>query len=118
MLLLVAALALLPGCKSVQFYATRSTSMHDEKAPRLQTFQPGEQAVIVVNLPKHCHWGEQVGTVWLDEAMSSRTVWHQSQFMREGSRYYFTPEGLAQGTYIATLRAEGDPMAVINFDIH
>jgi hypothetical protein len=111
------ALVLLPACKSVQFYATRPANMHDDKAPRLQLFQGGEQPAIVVDLPKHCGWGQQVGTVWLDEAISGRTAWHQNQFMRAGSKYYFMPEGLAPGTYLATLRAEGDILASMNFDL-
>ena len=116
-LLLALVLALLPGCKSVRVYTTRAADMREAKAPRLITFEEGEQPAIVVDLPKHCLWGEKVGTVWVEEAISGRSVWHLSQFMRQGSRYYFVPEDLKSGTYVATLRAEGDPVAATNFDV-
>jgi hypothetical protein len=116
-LLLALVLALSPGCKSVKVYATRAADMHEAKAPRLITFEAGEQPEIVVDLPKHCLWGQKVGAIWVEEAISGRAVWHQSQFMRNGSRYGFVPEGLKSGTYVATLRAEGEPVAVMNFDI-
>jgi len=117
MLLLALVLALSPGCKSVKVYATRAADMHEAKAPRLITFEAGEQPAIVVDLPKHCLWGQKAGAIWVEEAISGSAVWHQSQFMREGSRYYFIPEGLKSGTYVATLRAEGEPVAVMNFDV-
>lgn len=117
MLWLALVLALLAGCKSVQVYTTRAADMKDPKAPRLITFGPGEEPVIVVDLPKHCTWGQQVGAVWVEEAVSGRSIWHDSQFMRAGSKYYFIPPGLESGTYLATLRAEGEPVAVINFDV-
>jgi hypothetical protein len=110
-LLLALALALLPGCKSVKVYTTRAADMHEAKAPQLATFAAAEQPAVVVDLPKHCAWGRRVGTVWVEEAISGRAVWHQSQFMRNGSRYYFVPEreGLQRGTFIVTLRAAGEP---------
>ncbi len=91
--------------------------MHDAKAPRLIAFEPGEQPAIVVDLPKHCLWGQKVGSVWVEEAISGRAVWHQSQFMRQGSEYYFLPQGLGRGTYLVVLQAEGEPVAGANFDI-
>jgi hypothetical protein len=116
-LLLALVLALLPGCKSVKVYATRAAVMRDANAPRLITFEPGEQPAIVVDLPKHCMWGQKVGTVWVEEAITGRSVWHVSEFMRQGSKYYFVPEDLKSGTYVATLRAEGEPVASMNFDV-
>jgi hypothetical protein len=91
--------------------------MQEANAPRLITFAEGEQPAIVVDLPKHCAWGQKVGTVWVEEAVSGRSVWHTSQFMRQGSKYYFVPEDLKSGTYVATLRAEGEPVATTNFDV-
>jgi hypothetical protein len=116
MVLLALVLALLPGCKSVKV-ATRAADMHEDNAPRLISFEAGVQPAIVVDLPKHCGWGQKVGVVWVEEAISGRSVWHLSQFMRQGSRYYFVPEGLASGTYVATLRTEGEPVASVNFDL-
>jgi hypothetical protein len=116
-LLLALVLALLPGCKSVKVYATRADGMREAKAPQIITFKEGEQPAIVVDLPKHCLWGQKVGTVWVEEAVSGRSVWHLSQFMRKGSKYYFVPEDLKSGTYMATLRAEGDPVATTIFDL-
>ncbi len=116
-LLLGLVLALMPGCKSVQVYTTRAADMQKPEAPRLITFGPGEEPVIVVDLPKHCSWGQQAGAVWVEEAVSGRSIWHETQFMRNGSRYFFIPQGLEGGTYVATLRAEGEPVAVINFDV-
>jgi hypothetical protein len=116
-LLLALVLALLPGCKTVKVYATRSAVMHEANAPRLTAFEAGEQPAIVVDLPKHCLWGQKVGAIWVEDAVSGRAVWHQSQFMRERSKYYFVPEDLKSGTYIVTLRAEGEPVAVMNFDV-
>ena len=110
-LLLALVLALAPGCKSVKVYTTRAADMHEAEAPQLTTFAAGEQPGIVVDLPKHCAWGRRVGTVWGEEAISRRAVWHLSQFMRNGSRYYFIPdrENLKSGTYVVTLRAAGEP---------
>ncbi len=111
------ALMVLSGCKSVKVYATRSANMRDPKAPQMQVIAASEQPAIVVDVPKHSMWGQQVGTIWVDEAVSGRTIWHQSQFMREGARYFFIPENLQPGTYIVILRAEGEPVAVANFDV-
>jgi hypothetical protein len=116
-LLLAAVLAVLPGCRSAQVYATREAAIHEAKPPRIIAFEAGEKPVIVVDLPKHCLWGQKVGSVWVEEAVSGRAVWHQSQFMRQGSKYYFIPEGLERGTYLVVLRAEGEPVAVTNFDV-
>lgn len=142
-LLLALLLALSPGCKSVNVYTTSAADMREAKAPQLATFAAAEQPAIVVDLPNHCGWGRRVGTVWVEEAVSGRAVWHQSQFMRNGSRYYFVPdrEGLKSGTYvvtlraaheahsdlaaawrtfrasIATLRGDGDPVAVTMLDV-
>jgi len=106
-LLLALVLALMPGCSSVKVYTTGAADMHGAQVPQLTTFAAAEQPAIVVDLPKHCGWGRRVGTVWVEEAVSGRAVWHQSQFMRNGSRYYFVPEreGLKSGTYLVTLRA-------------
>jgi len=117
-MLLAAALVLLPACRSaVQIYATRSADMRDKAPPKLQVFEAGEQPALVVGLPKHCGWGQKAGTLWIDEALSGRTVWNQSRFMREGSTNYFLPENLVTGTYIATLRSGGEPVANVNFDV-
>jgi len=116
-LLVALVLALLPGCSSPQVYTTKVAEMHKDKAPRLVTFEENEQPAIVADLPKHCLWGQKVGTVWVEEAISGRGVWHQSQFMRQGAKYYFIPEGLKRGTYLVTLRAEGEPVAATNFDV-
>lgn len=91
--------------------------MREDNAPKLKVFESGEQPAIVVDIPKGCGWGEKAGTVWVDEAMSGRTVWSQSQFMREGYTHYFVPEALRRGTYVVTLRSEGEAEASINFDV-
>jgi len=111
LLALVLVLALLPGCKSVKVYTTRAADMQEAKAPQLTTFAAAEQPAIVVDLPEHCAWGRRVGTVWVEEAISHRAVWHLSQFMRNGSRYYFVPDrdGLQRVTFIVTLRTESEP---------
>ena len=118
LLLLAIALGSLPACKSpLQLYTTRYPEMRDDNPPRLTVFESGERAAIVVDLPKGCGWGETVGTMWVDDAVSGRTVWSQSQFMQEGYTHYFVPEGLKPGTYVATLRAEGEVKASANFDV-
>ena len=108
--LLGLVLALLPGCKSVNLYTTRAPDMEEAEAPQISTFAAGERPGIVVDLPKHCGWGRRVGTVWVEEVISHRAVWHQSRFMRNGSRYCFIPdgEGLKSGTYVVTVRAAGE----------
>ncbi|SPE59063.1 exported hypothetical protein [Verrucomicrobia bacterium] len=117
-LLMAGVLVALTACKSaVQLYATRSADMHEPAPPRLQAFAAGEQPAIVVDLPKHSKWGQKAGTLWIDEALTGKTIWNQSKFMREGSTNYFLPEGLEAGTYIATLRSGGEPVATINFDV-
>lgn len=117
-LLLTATLAMLSGCKSpVRLYATRPALMRAATAPRLERFESSEQPALVVELPKGCRWGQKAGTLWVDEALTGTTVWNQSQFMREGTTNYFLPQGLAAGTYFATLRSEGEPVVSINFDV-
>lgn len=118
MLLLAAVLGLLSGCRSAQIYATRAAQMREPKAPRLQSIMASEQPALVVYLPKYCGWGQQVGTVWVEEAISGRTVWQASEFMRAGSTHYFIPEGLESGTYLAILRDGDEAVAVTNFDVH
>ena len=115
--LLAAALGLLAGCKSVQLYETRAVDMLAPEPPRLRTIPLSDQPIVVVELPKHCGWGEQTGTIWLEEAVRGRTVWSQSEFMRAGFTYRFTPQGLARGTYIVTLEARGEAIAISNFDV-
>jgi len=117
MLLGAVVLALLPGCGSVKIYTVREAQMREPKAPRLQAIPASEHPAIVVELPKHCGWGQQVGTLWIEEAISGRSVWSLSEFMRSGSTHYFVPEGLHPGTYIVILRANGEPEAVANFDV-
>jgi hypothetical protein len=116
---LVAGLVLLSACKTpLEIYATRSADMQQAGAPRLHSFGAGEQAAIVVDLPKGCGWREKAGTVWVDEAISGRNIWSQSRFMREGSTNYFLPEGLGSGSYFATLMSGGEPISSINFEVH
>jgi hypothetical protein len=118
MLSLLVALVLLSACKSpLQLYATRHADMREDNAPRLRAFESGEKPAIVVDLPNGCGWGEKTGTVWIDQAISGRTVWKQSQFMQEGYTHYFVPEGLKRGSYVVTLRSEGEAKASITFDV-
>ena len=118
MLFVVAGLTLLSACKApLQLYATRSADVRASNAARLHSFGSGEQPAIVVELPKHCGWGEKAGTVWVDEAISGRNIWSQSRFMREGSTNYFLPEGLGNGSFFATLMSGGEPVSSINFDV-
>ncbi len=117
-LLLALALLLVPACKSpLQLYETRSANMRENNAPKLRTFEANDQPVIVVDLPKGCGWGEKAGTIWVEDMISGRTVWSQSQFMREGEAHYFIPPTLKSGTYLATLRASGEIEASSNFDV-
>ena len=116
--LLALALSLVPACKSpLQLYETRSENMRESNAPRLQVFPVNEQPAIVVDLPKGCGWGQKTGTIWVEDVISGRTVWSQSQFMREGEAHYFIPPTLASSTYLVTLRAAGEIEANSNFDV-
>jgi len=116
-LLLEVVLALFPGCKSAEVYGTRAARMLDAEPPRLRSILLSDQPAIVVHLPKGCGWGEQVGTVWIEEAITGHSVWSASEFMRSGSTHTFLPSGLKQGTYVVILRADGEPVAVTNFDV-
>jgi len=111
------ALALFPGCKSAEIYGTRAAQMNDPEPPQLRSILLSDQPAIIVHLPRHCGWGQQVGTVWLEEAITGHTVWSASEFMRSGTTHCFVPGGLKGGTYIATLKADGEPVAITNFDV-
>jgi len=118
MLFLLAGLVSLTACKTpLRLYATRSADMHESNAARLRSFGPAEQPAIVVDLPKGCGWGEKAGTLWVDDAVSGRSIWNQSQFMREGSTNYFLPDGLGPGSFFATLMSGGEPVSRINFEV-
>lgn len=116
---LMAGLLALSACKTPpMLYATRSADMRQPNAPRLHAFGPGEKPAVVVELPKGCGWREKAGTVWVDEAISTRNVWKEIRFMREGSTNYFLPEGLGNGSYFAILMSGGEPVSTINFEVH
>jgi hypothetical protein len=116
---LASGLLVLSACKTpLVLYATRLADMQQANAPRLHSFAAGEKPAIVVDLPKGCGWKEKAGTVWVDEAISGRNIWNQSQFMRENSTNYFLPEGLGSGSYFATLMSGGEPVSTINFEVH
>lgn len=117
-LLLGSLLVLLPACKSpLQLYATRYSDMRSESPPRLTFFETNEQPALVVDLPQGCGWGEQLGTLRIDNALTGAKVWSESQFLREGYTHYFTPKNLVKGSYLVTLSAGGEARADTNFDI-
>lgn len=117
MFLLAAVLSWLPGCGSIEMYATRAAQMENPKAPRLESVMLNDRPAIVVHLSKHCGWGAQVGQLWIEEAVTGHAVWETSEFMRSGSTHCFIPPNLTPGTFIVVLKAEGEPMASLNFDV-
>ena len=114
---MAAATALLAGCGTVDLYATRAAQMHEPKAPRLKEILLDDQPAIVVHLPKHGDWKDQPGMVWLEEAISGKAVWSATEFMRAGTTHCFIPPGLKPGTYIVTLKTDGEPVVASNFDV-
>ena len=119
MLLLAAVLAILPGCGSIDIYATRAAQMNDPEPPRLEVVNLSDQPVIIVHLSKHCGWGNQAGMLWVEEAITGHAVWEVSEFMRSGSTHKFIPPPtvLKPGTYMVFLRAEEETVAAGNFDV-
>ncbi len=107
------------GCygTSVQFYTTRYGSWRDTHPPRVVGFERGETPTIVVNLGLAPQWGEKVGTVSINDAVTGRKVHEESRFMRSGYRYAFTAPNLSRGSYMATLSSEGIGRYHTNFDM-
>ena len=117
-LVLAGALVLLAGCGSVEVFATRAKFAGEPKPPRLKSVLLSEGPTIVVHLPRHCDWKPQPGMLWLEDAVTGKTLWSGSAFMRPGSDYAFLPEGLRPGTYLVTLKADGETVAAMNFDVN